>query len=174
MPPMSRRAGETAPSPWSAACAAMSSPRRRARHSFTNYVSNGDATCTEDGTETAACDHPGCSITDTRTVAGSALGHAYRDVVTPPTCTEQGYTTHTCDRCGDTYVDDYTAPAGHTWGRVAGKRRRALADMRRVRRGKRDAASMNTPATRTPTATCAAMCAPSSPRTCRCAWRAPR
>lgn len=85
-------------------------------HSFTNYVSNGDATCTEDGTETAACDHPGCSITDTRTVAGSALGHAYRDVVTPPTCTEQGYTTHTCDRCGDTYVDDYTAPAGHTWG----------------------------------------------------------
>ena len=85
-------------------------------HSFTNYVSNGDATCTEDGTETAACDHPGCSITDTRTVAGSALGHAYRDVVTPPTCTEQGYTTHTCDRCGDTYVDAYTAPAGHTWG----------------------------------------------------------
>ena len=85
-------------------------------HSFTKYVSNGDASCTEDGTETAACDHPGCSITDTRTVAGSALGHAYRDVVTPPTCTEQGFTTHTCDRCGDTYVDDYTAPAGHTWG----------------------------------------------------------
>lgn len=85
-------------------------------HSFTNYVSNGDATCTEDGTETAACDHPGCSITDTRTEVGSALGHAYRDVVTPPTCTEQGFTTHTCDRCGDTYVDDYTAPAGHTWG----------------------------------------------------------
>lgn len=85
-------------------------------HSFTNYVSNGDATCAEDGTETAACDHPGCSITDTRTVAGSALGHAYRDVVTPPTCTEQGFTTHTCDRCGDTYVDAYTAPAGHTWG----------------------------------------------------------
>lgn len=85
-------------------------------HSFTNYVSNGDATCTEDGTETAACDHPGCSITDTRTVAGSALGHAYRDDVTPPTCTEQGYTTHTCDRCGDTYVDAYTDPAGHTWG----------------------------------------------------------
>ena len=85
-------------------------------HSFTNYVSNGDATCTEDGTETAACDHPGCSITDTRTEVGSALGHAYRDVVTPPTCTEQGFTTHTCDRCGDTCVDDYTAPAGHTWG----------------------------------------------------------
>ena len=36
--------------------------------------------------------------------------------MTPPTCTEQGFTTHTCDRCGDTYVDAYTAPAGHTWG----------------------------------------------------------
>ena len=85
-------------------------------HSFTNYVSNGDATCTEDGTETAACDHSGCTATDTRTEVGSALGHDYRDVVTPPTCTEQGFTTHTCDRCGDTYVDTYTAPAGHTWG----------------------------------------------------------
>lgn len=85
-------------------------------HSFTKYVSNGDASCTEDGTETAACDHSGCTATDTRTEVGSALGHAYRDVVTPPTCTEQGFTTHTCDRCGDTYVDAYTAPAGHTWG----------------------------------------------------------
>ena len=85
-------------------------------HSFTNYVSNGDATCTEDGTETAVCDHPGCTTTDTRTEVGSALEHDYRDDVTPPTCTEQGYTTHTCDRCGDTYVDAYTAPAGHTWG----------------------------------------------------------
>ena len=85
-------------------------------HSFTNYVSNGDATCTEDGTETAVCDHPGCTATDTRTEVGSALEHDYRDDVTPPTCTEQGYTTHTCDRCGDTYVDAYTDPAGHTWG----------------------------------------------------------
>ena len=85
-------------------------------HSFTNYVSNGDATCTEDGTETAVCDHPGCTATDIRTEVGSALGHDYRDDVTPPTCTEQDYTTHTCDRCGDTYVDAYTAPAGHTWG----------------------------------------------------------
>ena len=52
-----------------------------------------------------------------------------------PTCTEQGFTTHTCDRCGDTCVDDYTAPAGHTWGAWQESRRRALADMRRVRRG---------------------------------------
>ena len=85
-------------------------------HSFTNYVSNGDATCTEDGTETAACDHPGCfrSPIPARSRArplGTPTGrrdaaHLHR----------AGLHHHTCDRCGDTYVDDYTAPAGHTWG----------------------------------------------------------
>lgn len=38
-------------------------------HSFTNYVSNNDATCTADGTETAKCDR--CDVTDTRTVENS-------------------------------------------------------------------------------------------------------
>ena len=44
-------------------------------HSFTNYVSNNDATCTKDGTETAKCDH--CDATDTRTEVGSATGHDF-------------------------------------------------------------------------------------------------
>ena len=57
-------------------------------HSFTNYISNGDATCTENGTETAKCDS--CEETKTRTVAGSALGHNYVE--------------GTCDRCGDVSV----------------------------------------------------------------------
>ncbi|MBQ9945806.1 MAG: InlB B-repeat-containing protein [Clostridia bacterium] len=42
-------------------------------HSFTNYVSNGNATCLEDGTETAKCDR--CDAEDTRTEVGSAIGH---------------------------------------------------------------------------------------------------
>lgn len=41
-------------------------------HSFTNYVSNGDATCTKDGTKTAKCDR--CDATDTVVDEGSALG----------------------------------------------------------------------------------------------------
>lgn len=41
-------------------------------HSFTNYVPNNDATYTQDGTETAQCDH-GCGETDTRTIEGSKL-----------------------------------------------------------------------------------------------------
>ena len=43
-------------------------------HSFTNYVSNNDATCTQDGTKTAYCDHK-CGTTKTITDEGSALGH---------------------------------------------------------------------------------------------------
>ncbi|MDD3404445.1 MAG: X2-like carbohydrate binding domain-containing protein [Hespellia sp.] len=42
-------------------------------HSFTKYVSNGDATYFEDGTETASCDHAGCQEKDTRTASGSKL-----------------------------------------------------------------------------------------------------
>ena len=44
-------------------------------HSFTNYVSNNDATCTADGTKTAKCDR--CDETETIADAGSALGHNY-------------------------------------------------------------------------------------------------
>ncbi len=43
-----------------------------AEHSFTNYRSNGDATYQQDGTKTAKCDH--CTVTDTKTDAGTALG----------------------------------------------------------------------------------------------------
>lgn len=43
-------------------------------HSFTSYVSNGDAACTADGTETASCDN-GCGAEDMRVDEGSALGH---------------------------------------------------------------------------------------------------
>ncbi|MBO4733060.1 MAG: dockerin type I repeat-containing protein [Clostridia bacterium] len=43
-------------------------------HSFTNYVSNNDATCTEDGTKTAKCDR--CDATDTIADEGSATGHS--------------------------------------------------------------------------------------------------
>ncbi|MBO4734444.1 MAG: hypothetical protein J5662_08210, partial [Clostridia bacterium] len=63
-----------------------------ADHSFTNYVSNNDATCTADGTKTAKCDY--CDVTNTITDEGSALGHDYAAVVTAPTCTEAGYTTY--------------------------------------------------------------------------------
>ena len=49
-------------------------------HSFTNYVSNEDATCKKDGTETAKCDY--CDATNKRTVKDSKLPHTWE----PATC----------------------------------------------------------------------------------------
>ncbi|MBR4765560.1 MAG: hypothetical protein IK085_02220 [Clostridia bacterium] len=43
-------------------------------HSFVNYVFDGNATCTENGTKTAKCEH--CDVTDT-IVAENTAGHKY-------------------------------------------------------------------------------------------------
>lgn len=81
-------------------------------HKFSNYVSNDNATCTANATETAICDR--CDQTDTRDIEDSELGHNYVPTVTNSTCTERGYTTYNCSRCEASYVDNYTDPLGHT------------------------------------------------------------
>ena len=53
-------------------------------HTITEYVSNNDATCEEDGTKTATCSV--CGETDTVDDEGTALGHNYVDGV----CTNCG------------------------------------------------------------------------------------
>lgn len=61
-------------------------------HSFTNYVSNNDATCTQDGTKTAYCDRK-CGAADTITDIGSAHHTPATAVVennVPATCTTAG------------------------------------------------------------------------------------
>ncbi len=87
-------------------------------HDFTEYISNGDATETADGTETATCNRVGCTATDTRVDLGSNLNHTHDYKITSTTnstCTEQGYTTYTCS-CGDSYNDDYTDKIPHNFG----------------------------------------------------------
>ena len=49
-------------------------------HSFTDYIPDNNATCTQDGTKTATCDHKGCHETDTITDAGSKLTHVEGDL----------------------------------------------------------------------------------------------
>ena len=71
-------------------------------HSFEKYISNNDATCIEDGTETAKCER--CAVTDSHTVFGSALGHKYSNefiVDTMATCEKSGSQSRHCIRCGD-------------------------------------------------------------------------
>ena len=74
-------------------------------HSFTDYVSNNDATCTQDGTKTAICDN-GCGKTDTVTDAGSMTAHNYVYVSNgDATCGADGTKTGTC-ACGATVIVD--------------------------------------------------------------------
>jgi len=81
-------------------------------HSFTNYISDENATCSKDGTKTAKCDR--CGVGNTVTDVGSKLPHNYTNKVTKPTCTAQGYTTYTCT-CGYSYKTNYTDAAGHNY-----------------------------------------------------------
>ena len=70
-------------------------------HSFTNYIHDGNATCTDTGTETAKCD--GCDETDTRVAETGELGHSFTNYVSDDnaTCTKNGTETAKCDRCGE-------------------------------------------------------------------------
>jgi len=83
-------------------------------HVFEDYTFNNDSSCTKDGTKTAVCIF-GCGTLDTIIATGSATGHDYKAVVTPPTCTEKGYTVYTC-HCGDSYTDDMLNALGHKGG----------------------------------------------------------
>ena len=86
-------------------------------HSFTVYVSNGDATCTQDGTETAVCDY--CDAVHTRAAEGSALGHTAVVVSGyPATCTTDGLTDgKCCSVCGEILASQAQIPAGeHLYG----------------------------------------------------------
>ena len=82
-------------------------------HSYTHYVSNHDATCTADGTETALCDHD-CGTKDTRTQAGSMLEHTYGDwtVTQEATATQAGSREKTCSVCGHRVTETLAATGG--------------------------------------------------------------
>ncbi len=50
-----------------------------------------------------------------RWVDRCSIRHTYAATVTNPTCTDQGYTTYTCSICGDSYKDNYSNAAGHSY-----------------------------------------------------------
>ncbi len=85
-------------------------------HSFGEYVSDGNATCTADGTKTAKCE--GCEETDTVTDVGTKLGHDFGEYTSDgnATCTADGTKTAECEGCGETdTVTDEGTKLGHSY-----------------------------------------------------------
>jgi len=69
-------------------------------HSFINYVYNNNATCEENGTETATCSRENCNKTNTRVKLNTKLDHNFVNYVydNNATCQEDGTETATCSR----------------------------------------------------------------------------
>ena len=84
-------------------------------HTFKDYVSDKNATCVKNGTETALCSM--ChTAKHTREEENSALGH---DPIThdgkPVSCFEKGWNTYvTCSRCDYTTYEEIPAIGHHT------------------------------------------------------------
>jgi len=72
-------------------------------HSFTDYISDNNGTCTEDGTKTAYCDN-GCGTTDTIVEENSKRHDYILDVLREPTCTKTGSGIYMCSICKDYYT----------------------------------------------------------------------
>lgn len=96
-------------------CAWCGAAADASSHTFVNYEYNKDATCTENGTETAHCANVQCGATDTRPSENTTLGHDYKTTVVAPTCTKEGISENVCQRCGDTRYFNLVAPLGHSF-----------------------------------------------------------
>ena len=92
-------------------------------HSFTNYVSDNNATCTQDGTKTAVCDRDGCNAKDTVADEGSKLPHTFdkkvaneKYLASAATCTESAKYYYSCS-CGEkgTETFEYGSSLGHSF-----------------------------------------------------------
>lgn len=79
-------------------------------HTFGEWTTTKNATCTENGSKERSCS---CGAKETEIIV--ATGHRYTDTTVDPTCTEAGYTEHTCTNTGCTYSykDNYKAALGH-------------------------------------------------------------
>ena len=78
---------------------------KRLNHALDGYTYNNDATCTQDGTETAKCiryGQNGCDFTHTRTALNTALKHDFQNYIdnNDATCTQDGTETAYCVRYG--------------------------------------------------------------------------
>ena len=71
--------------------------------------------CAHDRVSPGDCKTPGACLTCGETV-GKLGEHKYKSSIVAPKCDADGYTNHVCSVCGDTYTDNPTASAGHSFG----------------------------------------------------------
>ena len=85
-------------------------------HNYSEYVSDENATCTEDGTKTATC--AVCGNKKTETVVGSKLAHTYvtLDNAVAPTCETAGKESDKkCTGCGEVIYGAEIKALGHNY-----------------------------------------------------------
>ena len=87
-------------------------------HTFTEYVSDGNATCISDGTKTAVCDvckKAKDTVTDVNSKYDAMHKYSVRSVC-PPTCTDSGDRIYVCDVCETAAYMELIPPTGHSGG----------------------------------------------------------
>ena len=82
-------------------------------HDYDEGVITVKPGCETKGVKTFTCQRPDCGYS--YEVDVEATGHSYVDTVVPATCISKGYTEHVCSGCGDSYKDNETALAEHTY-----------------------------------------------------------
>ncbi len=87
-------------------------------HTYGDWTTTTEATCTADGEKTRVCSD--CGYVQTESV--DATGHSYGDwtTTTAATCTTDGVKTKICTKCGNEITETITA-LGHDWKTVAAK-----------------------------------------------------
>lgn len=77
-------------------------------HLFLNYISDNNASCTKNETETSKCNR--CDVTDTREIPNSKIPHSFTHYVSDNNATyeKDGTKTSKCDYCSakDTIIDE--------------------------------------------------------------------
>ena len=81
-------------------------------HIYGQWYTEMEATCIRNGQQRRDCQN--CKHYETKVIETTA--HDYVQNVTAPTCTAQGYVTNCCKNCNDSYLDQYTAALGHSFG----------------------------------------------------------
>ena len=98
----------------------VTDPNSEMKHRIVYWISDGNATCTEDGTKHGSCVYCGEYKEENVTDVGSALGHWFRDYKynNDATCEKDGTRTATCERKGCDATESVTArntALGHDW-----------------------------------------------------------